>query len=64
MAIVNNNHQESWAFNTQVFAVLAKLQRATLIEWSKMLKGKPVNMVKLCNDHPPKFFPNHINFEV
>ena len=43
---------------------LAKLQRATLIEWNKILKGKPVKMAKLRKDHRHKFFPNHINFEV
>ena len=35
------------------------------IELSTPIFGLPmVKMAKLCSDHPPKFFPNHINFEV
>lgn len=52
------------AFSAHISLQLAKHHRVTLIKCNKTRKEKPMKMAKFCEDHAPKIFPNHINFEV
>ena len=55
-----NYHEESWIFSTYSLH-LAKRHSATLMN-SK--KEKAMKMAKFCEDHAPKIFLDHIDFEV
>ena len=43
---------------------LAKRHKATLMKCTKTQKEKPMKMAKFCEDHAPRNFPDHIDFEV